>query len=100
MANEKKEKAIMLFCENFSEKHICDKQEITKKIKVLFESCNVNFLIGSGYCCEKLKTLGDLESLIEKNALENRDNCDKKNAIEALILYHFFRNSIYPHKED
>ncbi len=76
------------------------KEDFNKQIRDLFESCNINFLIGSGYCHEKLKTLGDIESLIEKNEITNADNKDAKSAVEALVLYDFFRNSIYPHKND
>jgi hypothetical protein len=91
---------IQFYRDSFSGKKKCDKQELTKEIKRIFESCNVNLLIGSGYCSEKLKTLSNLESLIEENALTNIKNVSKKNAIEALILYVFFKNSIYPHKDD
>lgn len=91
---------ITIFRDSFSGNQEYDREDLTKEIKSLFESCNVNFLIGSGYCYEKLKTLGDLESLIEENDLTNGGDLNKKTAIEALILYDFFKNSIYPHKED
>lgn len=91
---------ITLFRDSFSGKQECDREDLTKEIKGIFESCSVNFLIGSGYCYEKLKTLGDLESLIEENDLTHENSNNKKNAIQALILYDFFKNSIYPHKED
>lgn len=94
------EQTIQIYCENFSGKQQYEKQDLNKKIKDLFEFCNVNFLIGSGYCYERLRTLGNLETLIESNASTNKDNYAKKNAIESLILYEFFRNSIYPHVDD
>lgn len=91
---------ITIFRDSFSGNQECDREDLTKEIKSLFESCSVNFLIGSGYCYEKLKTLGDLESLIEENDLTHDNSHNTKNAIQALILYDFFKNSIYPHKED
>lgn len=91
---------ILIYCEGFSSRKPCCKNDLNRKIKDLFESCNINFLIGSGYCYEKLKTLGDLESLIEKNAVVNKNNINNKIVVEALILYDFFRNSIYPHVQD
>ena len=96
----KDEQIVPIYCESFSGKQKYKKQELNKKIKDIFEFCNVNFLIGSGYCYERLSTLGDLESLIEANAVTNKDNQTTKEAVEALILYDFFRNSIYPHKDD
>lgn len=87
----------LIYFESFSDRQVYNKKDLNKKIKDLFESCNVNFLIGSGYCYEKLRTLGDLEAEIEKNAIINKDNVNSKNAVEALILYDFFRNSIYSH---
>ena len=96
---DEKEETIIYF-EGFSSRHAYNKEDLTKKVKDLFESCNINFLIGSGYCYEKLKTLGDLESLIEENSVINKNNKNNKTAVEALILYHFFLNSIYPHAQD
>ncbi len=89
-----------IFIETFSGKRELNKEEINKYFKDLYETCNINFLIGSGYCYEKLRTLGDLEVLIEKNSQENIDDKNRLNSIEALILYDFFRNSIFPHKDD
>lgn len=94
------DETIRIYCESYAGKIEYEKQELNKTIRNLFESCNINFLIGSGYCYERLSTLGDLESLIEKNSIDNKENQNKKNAVEALILYDFFRNSIYPHKSD
>jgi hypothetical protein len=94
------EESFGIFCESFSGKQEYEKKDFNKKIKDLFESCNINFLIGSGYCYEKLRTLGNLESMIETNGEENKGNQNLKNAVEALILYDFFRNSIYPHIDD
>ncbi|MCO1600021.1 SIR2 family protein [Desulfosporosinus nitroreducens] len=94
------EETVRIYCEGFSGKQEYKKGKLNQKIRDLFESCNVNFLIGSGYCYERLRTLGDLESLIGANVVTNKDNQNSKNAIEALILYDFFRNSIYPHKDD
>ncbi|AKL94719.1 SIR2-like domain-containing protein [Clostridium aceticum] len=91
---------VQIYCEGFRGIQTYEKEDINKVIKNLFESCNVNFLIGSGYCYERLRTLGNLETLIEQNALTNKDNDNNRIAIESLILYDFFRNSIYPHKED
>ncbi len=88
---------ILIYCESFNGRKEYCKHDLNSKIKKLFESCNINFLIGSGYCYEKLKTLGDLEAEIERNSLNNKDNKNRKIAIESLILYDFFRNSIYPH---
>jgi hypothetical protein len=96
---DEKEETIIYF-EGFSSRHAYNKEDLNKKVKDLFESCNINFLIGSGYCYEKLKTLGDLESLIEENSVINRNNKNNKTAVDALILYHFFLNSIYPHAQD
>lgn len=89
-----------IYIESFGGKHEYKKDEINKHFKNLYETCNINFLIGSGYCAEKLKTLSDLEILIETNSQQNASKIDKRKSIEALILYEFFRNSIYPHKED
>ncbi len=71
-----------------------------EEIKKLFESCNINFLIGSGYCFPHLKTLGDLEKLIEENSFKNKENESRKKTIESLILYDFYRNCILPHKDN
>jgi|LGOV01.1.fsa_nt_gb hypothetical protein len=94
------DETIRIYCDSYTGKTKYEKQELNKLIRDLFESCNINFLIGSGYCYEKLSTLGDLESLIEKNIIDNKEDQNNKNAVEALILYDFFRNSIYPHKKD
>jgi len=94
------EEITQIYCEGFSSKEEYENKDLNKKIKDMFEFCNVNFLIGSGYCYERLRTLGNLETLIEQNALNNKENCNTRAAIESLILYDFFRNSIYPHKND
>ncbi len=93
-------KVATIYCESYTGKVAYELQDLNKMIQDIFEIGNINFLIGSGYCYEKLKTLGDLEKLIENNAQNNRENINTKNAVEALILYDFFSNSIYPHKQD
>ncbi len=89
-----------IYFEGCSEKKQYTKKELNYKIKDLFEFCSINFLIGSGYCYERLQTLGNLESEIEKNSKNNKTNLNNKTAIESLILYDFFRNSILPHIHD
>lgn len=98
--NEENIAVVKIYMESFNGKQELNKAEINKYFKALYETCNINFLIGSGYCFEKLRTLGDLESLIEKNGQENSDNHSRMRSIEALLLYDFFRNSIFPHKQD
>lgn len=98
--NEENIDVVKIYMESFNGKQELNKAEINKYFKALYETCNINFLIGSGYCFEKLRTLGDLESLIEKNGQENSDNHSRMRSIEALLLYDFFRNSIFPHKQD
>lgn len=74
--------------------------EFSEYLKKHFEACNINFLIGAGYSDERLSTLGNLEELIENNAIKNIDNAFTRNAIQALILFDFFDQSIYNHKGD
>ena len=100
VVNEENVEIVKIYIDSYSEKQEMTKLEINKYFKALYETCNINFLIGSGYCFEKLRTLGDLETLIEKNSQENMDNESRMRSIEALILYDFFRNSIFPHKQD
>lgn len=89
-----------VFRESFDAVKEYDEGGFQKEIIDLFESCNINFLMGSGYSISKLRTLGNLEEMIEQNSTNNSDNSKMMGAIETLILFDFFRNSIFPHKYD
>jgi hypothetical protein len=72
-----------------------------ENIKDLIQSCNINFLIGSGLSRPYLKTLGKIESWLEE--LEKRmTRTDEKiyNIVRASIYKVYFDDIIYPNHDD
>jgi hypothetical protein len=59
------------------------------------ESCNVNFLFGSGLSIGVLDTLGDIEDKLTKAEEMNNEN---KSKIISALFWIFFKKSIYPIK--
>lgn len=71
--------------------------DCVKDLKKRLESCRLNLLIGSGINSDILKTLGNLEGLIEiNNLLDNKTAQLRRLKFESLILWVFFKQSIYP----
>lgn len=67
--------------------------DITNYLKKIFESTNINFLIGSGYSAGLLDTLGNIEYILE---IVQKKNNDEYKIVEALTLWRFFKRCIYP----
>lgn len=68
-------------------------KKLLDQIKKIFESCNINFLIGSGFSANILKTLGNIEYILEY-VQQNEGN--EYRIIEALTYWRFFEKSILP----
>ncbi|WP_291560062.1 MULTISPECIES: SIR2 family protein [unclassified Clostridium] len=83
-------KEMLIKSANLSEKL---NDEIREYLKNIFESSNINFLIGAGYSAGILKTLGNIESILE--ILQKKNNEDYK-FLEAITLWRFFTDCIYP----
>jgi len=60
----------------------------------LIDSNNLNFLIGSGFSADLLKTLGNLEKVME--IIKKEPMNVKYRLLEALLYWHFFEVSVYP----
>ena len=67
----------------------------TKSLRRYFESCNVNFLFGSGMSIPFLHTLGNIETLLSTLEARNLGD-DKKSVLKALIYAKFFQDVIWP----
>ena len=65
-----------------------------ERIKELIQSCNVNFLIGSGLSRPYLNTLGDIENWLTE--LNKEDNSPQKEIIRASIYAKYFTDVIKP----
>lgn len=65
-----------------------------ERIKELIQSCNVNFLIGSGLSRPYLNTLGDIENWLTE--LNKEDDSPQKNIIRASIYAKYFTDVIKP----
>lgn len=65
-----------------------------EKLKELIQSCNVNFLIGSGLSHPYLNTLGDIENWLTE--LSKVDDSPKKEIIRASIYAKYFVDVIKP----
>ncbi len=63
-----------------------------------FESCNVNFLFGSGMSLPFLKTLGNIEHLLTSLEQQERDDY-RKDMLKASIYAKFFLDVIWPNHE-
>lgn len=66
------------------------------RLKDIIESCNINFLIGSGLSRPYLNTLGNIEKLlteIESKTFESVEN-EKKEIIKASIYKEYFEGVI------
>lgn len=68
-------------------------EKIREYLKNIFESSNINFLIGAGYSAGILETLGNIESILESLQKENNTNY---KFLEAITLWRFFKKCIYP----
>lgn len=75
--------------------HLSDKRddEIREYLKNIFEASNINFLIGAGYSAGILKTLGNIESILE---LLQKRGSENYKFLEAMTLWRFFIDCIYP----
>ncbi|MGB7604583.1 MAG: hypothetical protein WBL93_03805 [Lutisporaceae bacterium] len=60
----------------------------------LIDSNNLNFLIGSGFSADTLKTLGNLEKVME--IIKKEPANLKYRLLESLLYWHFFEISVYP----
>ncbi len=72
-----------------------------ENIKNLIQSCNINFLIGSGLSRPYLETLGNIEKWLtdlEKYKKGLKEN--SYNIIKASIYKAYFENIIYPNHEN
>ncbi len=65
-----------------------------ERIKELIQSCNVNFLIGSGLSRPYLNTLGDIENWLTE--LNEEDDSLQKDIIRASIYAKYFTDVIKP----
>lgn len=65
-----------------------------EKIKELIQSCNVNFLIGSGLSRPYLNTLGDIENWLTE--LSKEDNSSQKEIVRASVYAKYFTDVIKP----
>ena len=66
-------------------------------LKNLIQSCNINFLIGSGLSKPYLTTLGNIEKWLT-DLDKKKDDIDEQiyNLVKASILKSYFDNVIYP----
>lgn len=65
-------------------------EKIIRDLRLYFQDCNLNFLIGSGASRPFLKTLGNIEKLLTQLEQRNDIEQDKKRIIEFIIYRNYF----------
>lgn len=68
--------------------------ELKKYLKELIQSCDINFLIGSGASMPFLSTLGNVEKLIADLEAVTDISDDKRNVVICSIIHNYFSNCI------
>lgn len=76
-------------------KYITEKKFEEDFVKML-ESNSINFLLGAGFSAPILKTLGNLEKVME---ITQKNNEPRYKVLEAILYWHLFNVSIYPMKD-